>query len=84
MFISRPLEYYFTGAYGYFPFRRFAVLQPITPILVTTSLLWTAWDPTYASFRKAQLQGREVRVQGKRAYIVSSQTPTCVNLSLPF
>ena len=54
------------------------------PILVTTSLLWTVWDPTYASLRKAQLQGREVRIQGKRTYIVSLQTPTYVNLSLLF
>jgi len=41
------------------------------PLLVATSLLWTAWDPTYASFRKAQLQGRDIRIQGKQTYIVS-------------
>ncbi|KAF8807741.1 hypothetical protein BYT27DRAFT_7165839 [Phlegmacium glaucopus] len=58
------------GAYDYFPFRRLAFLYPVMPLLVVTSLLWTAWDPTYASFRKAQLQGRDVRIQGKRTYIV--------------
>lgn len=46
-------------------------LSPFLPFLVIISLLWTAWDPTYSAFRKAQLQGRDVRVKGKREYIVS-------------
>jgi len=45
--------------------------SPLLPTLVMISLLWTAWDPTYSAFRKAQLQGRDVRVKGKRTYIVS-------------
>ncbi|KAK7468724.1 hypothetical protein VKT23_003227 [Stygiomarasmius scandens] len=49
-------------------FTRFALLQPILPFLILISTLWTAWDPTYASVRKSQLQGREVRVQGKQKY----------------
>ncbi|KAF8973558.1 Ima1 N-terminal domain-containing protein [Flammula alnicola] len=57
-----------SAVYGYHPFSRFTFLHPILPILVGVSLLWTAWDPTYNSFRKAQLQGRDVRIQGKRTY----------------
>lgn len=45
--------------------------QPILPFFVVVSLLWAFWDPTYAAFRQAQLQGRDVRVVGKRVYIVS-------------
>ncbi|THG94954.1 hypothetical protein EW026_g6609, partial [Hermanssonia centrifuga] len=38
------------------------------PLLVLLSIIWTVWDPTYASLKKAQLQGREVRQRGKREY----------------
>ena len=51
--------------------RTLSLLRPVLPILVTISLLWTAWDPTYSTFRRAQLQGRDVRVKGKQVYIVS-------------
>lgn len=44
---------------------------PVLPALVVVSILWTAWDPTYATFRRAQFQGRAVRVHGKRTYNVS-------------
>ena len=47
------------------------MLIPVSPLLVFLSLLWTAWDPTYSSFRKAQIQGRDVRLQGKKEYIAS-------------
>ncbi|KAJ4485951.1 Ima1 N-terminal domain-containing protein [Lentinula aciculospora] len=50
------------------PFGRLSLIQPILPILILFSLLWTAWDPTYASIRTAQIQGRDVRVHGKRQY----------------
>ena len=56
-----------------------AKLLPFLPVLVIVSLLWTAWDPTYSAFRKAQIQGRDVRVKGKREYIVSRASLTnCV------
>ncbi|KDR85360.1 hypothetical protein GALMADRAFT_54086 [Galerina marginata CBS 339.88] len=58
----------FSAAYGYHPFSRLSFIHPILPLLVGISLLWTAWDPTFASFRKAQLQGRDVRIHGKRTY----------------
>ncbi|KAF8349745.1 Ima1 N-terminal domain-containing protein [Amanita rubescens] len=48
--------------------------SPLLPILVMISLLWTAWDPTYSAFRKAELQGRDVRVKGKRTYIFLQMT----------
>lgn len=41
------------------------------PIMVVLSIIWTAWDPTYASLRRAQIQGREMRQRGKREYNVS-------------
>ncbi|KAF8913017.1 hypothetical protein CPB84DRAFT_1841443 [Gymnopilus junonius] len=58
----------FEAAYDYHPFSLFSFSHPILPLLVGISLLWTAWDPTYATFRKARQQGRDVRIQGKRAY----------------
>ncbi|KAJ3821804.1 Ima1 N-terminal domain-containing protein [Lentinula raphanica] len=50
------------------PFNQLSLLQPTLPIFILFSLLWTAWDPTYASIRTAQFQGRDVRVRGKRHY----------------
>ncbi|KIK70775.1 hypothetical protein GYMLUDRAFT_32827 [Collybiopsis luxurians FD-317 M1] len=49
---------------------RLNALKPAFPFFVLLSVLWTAWDPTYASIRTAQIQGRDVRVQGKRRYNV--------------
>ncbi|KAH9982344.1 Ima1 N-terminal domain-containing protein [Lactifluus volemus] len=43
-------------------------LIPSLPIFVLSSILWTAWLPTYASFRRAELQGRKVRVRGRERY----------------
>ncbi|KAH6916884.1 Ima1 N-terminal domain-containing protein [Coprinopsis sp. MPI-PUGE-AT-0042] len=45
-------------------------LSPMLPLLVIASLLWTAWDPTYLVTQRAHLQGRDVRIQGKRNYII--------------
>jgi hypothetical protein len=59
-----------------YPFSRLHFLHPILPFLVALSLLWTAWDFKYASFRKAQLQGRDVRMQGKRTYNVGCLFPS--------
>ena len=44
------------------------------------SLLWTAWDFKYSSYRKAQLQGRDVRMQGKRTYNVRCFLPSRIVL----
>jgi hypothetical protein len=41
------------------------------PLIALCSLFWTAWDPTYYSFQKARIQGRDLRVRGKKHYIVS-------------
>ncbi|KAF9015539.1 Ima1 N-terminal domain-containing protein [Cyathus striatus] len=59
-----------SAAIGSHVLRPLAFVQPILPIIVLFSLLWTAWDPTYSSFRKSQLQGRDVRVKGKKEYII--------------
>lgn len=45
-----------------------SVLVPSLTALVLLSILWTAWLPTYASFRRAELQGRKVRVRGRERY----------------
>ncbi|KAI6108449.1 hypothetical protein EDD16DRAFT_81923 [Pisolithus croceorrhizus] len=45
---------------------------PFLPLTVFLSLLYTAWDPTYYSFKKARIQGRDVRVRGKGRYIAVS------------
>lgn len=34
------------------------------------SILWAAWDPTYATKRRDELQGRQIRQVGKRQYNV--------------
>ncbi|KAJ3750602.1 Ima1 N-terminal domain-containing protein [Lentinula detonsa] len=59
---------YIAILFDYRLFGRLSLLQPTLPIFILLSLLWTAWDPTYASIRTAQMQGRDVRVQGKRHY----------------
>ncbi|KAF5356202.1 hypothetical protein D9756_004116 [Leucocoprinus leucothites] len=64
------LLFYTSAIFGYRPFFFLNLLQPIFPLVVLSSILWTVWDPTYASFRRAQRQGREVRVIGKKEYIV--------------
>ncbi|KAH8998834.1 Ima1 N-terminal domain-containing protein [Lactarius hatsudake] len=45
-----------------------SILVPSLTALVLLSILWTAWLPTYASFRRAELQGRKVRVRGRERY----------------
>jgi hypothetical protein len=47
------------------------MLVPSLTALVLLSILWTAWLPTYATFRRAELQGRKVRVRGRERYVVS-------------
>lgn len=68
---ERSASYSIQAALGYRPFFFLGVLQPIFPLFVFVSILWTVWDRTYASFRRARRQGRDVRVIGKREYIVS-------------
>ena len=72
-----------SAAVGLSPPPRLISLLPALPAFVLTSILWTAWDPTYSSLRTAQLQGRDVRVTGKKTYIVSLKclsTPFQLNL----
>ncbi|KAF7784643.1 hypothetical protein Agabi119p4_808 [Agaricus bisporus var. burnettii] len=59
-----------TAALGYRPFYLLGSIQPVLPLFVLLTIFWTVWDPTYASFRRAQKQGRDVRVIGKKEYIV--------------
>ncbi|KAF6766564.1 Ima1 N-terminal domain-containing protein [Ephemerocybe angulata] len=40
------------------------------PFLVLGSLLWTMWDPTYVTIKRAYIQGRDVRVYGRTNYIL--------------
>ncbi|KAI6162079.1 Ima1 N-terminal domain-containing protein [Pisolithus thermaeus] len=51
-----------------------STLVPFLPLAVFLSLLYTAWDPTYYSFKKARIQGRDVRVRGKDRYIALQLT----------
>ncbi|KAI0932064.1 hypothetical protein AcW1_000708 [Taiwanofungus camphoratus] len=43
-------------------------LRSLIPAVVLSSTLWTAWDPMYASLRRAQFQGRMIRLRGKTEY----------------
>jgi len=47
------------------------LIVPLLPVLTLLSLLWTAWLPTYGHLRRAELQGRKVRVRGRERYVVS-------------
>ncbi|KAF9244549.1 Ima1 N-terminal domain-containing protein [Melanogaster broomeanus] len=47
---------------------------PLLPVLSLLSLFYTAWDPTYYHFKKARVQGRDVRVKGKPRYIILQMT----------
>ncbi|KAK1228641.1 hypothetical protein PQX77_008235 [Marasmius sp. AFHP31] len=71
------------GALGYASPQPLRILVPVSPFLVVLSLIWTAWDPTYSSFRKAQIQGRDVRLRGKKEYIVSGDLRWIMNASDP-
>ncbi|OCH96049.1 hypothetical protein OBBRIDRAFT_787500 [Obba rivulosa] len=68
------LAYSLTGhaavAFGYSILRIPDIVCMVMPLVVFTSILWTAWDPTYASYQRAQFQGRTVRVRGKTEYNV--------------
>lgn len=46
-------------------------LVPLLPVITLLSIIWTAWLPTYAHFRRAELQGRKVRMRGRERYVVS-------------
>lgn len=70
----------FSAAHGFYPFSRLGFLHPILPLLVLMSLLWTAWDFKYATYRNAQLQGRDVRMQGKRTYNILQITAWAIRL----
>ena len=42
----------------------------LLPVMTLLSIIWTAWLPTYAHFRRAELQGRKVRMRGREQYVV--------------
>ena len=46
-------------------------LITLLPVVTLLSITWTAWLPTYAHFRRAELQGRKVRMRGRERYIVN-------------
>lgn len=55
-------------------------VRQVLPLIALCSLFWTAWDPTYYSFRKARIQGRDLRVHGKKHYIILQMTAWCSRL----
>ncbi|KAI8990541.1 Ima1 N-terminal domain-containing protein [Trametes punicea] len=56
-------------------------LTPVLPFFVAVSIFWTAWDPTYGTFRRSQFQGRAVRVHGKKVYNLLQVTAWASRLS---
>ncbi|KAH8119948.1 Ima1 N-terminal domain-containing protein [Phellopilus nigrolimitatus] len=46
------------------------MLAPISPLIVLVSLTWTFWDPTYSLRQRSDVQGRQVRVEGRQKYII--------------
>lgn len=61
----------FTAAMGRLTLPERGLFIPVLPLLTLLSILWTAWLPTYSHFRRAELQGRKVRMRGRERYIVS-------------
>ncbi|KAE9408267.1 hypothetical protein BT96DRAFT_1030994 [Gymnopus androsaceus JB14] len=53
---------YFAVLFDYRPFHRLSPLQPVFPLFMVLSILWTAWDPTYSS-------GRDVRSAGEKTVL---------------
>ncbi|RDX55742.1 hypothetical protein OH76DRAFT_1396081 [Lentinus brumalis] len=66
--VAGALVGYASIAASYHPITLPAFVPPALPALVLVSIFWTAWDPTYATFRRYQFQGRTVRVHGKKQY----------------
>ncbi|KAH8835905.1 Ima1 N-terminal domain-containing protein [Flagelloscypha sp. PMI_526] len=67
-----------------------SLLRPIFPLLALLSLIWTNWDPTYESLKRAQWQGRDIRQRGKWEYTQAqmfawaTRVLTCSLISLPW
>lgn len=47
----------------------------LCPMIAIASLSWIFWDPTYSLQRRSNFQGRQVRVEGRNTYNVSSARP---------
>jgi hypothetical protein len=60
-----------SGAMGRLALPERGILLPLLPVMTLLSIIWTAWLPTYAHFRRAELQGRNVRMRGRERYVVS-------------
>ncbi|RXW14473.1 hypothetical protein EST38_g11384 [Candolleomyces aberdarensis] len=58
------------GMFGRQPLESVPRLRSALPFLVLVSLLWTVWDPTYITIQRARMQGRDVRLHGRRDYII--------------
>jgi hypothetical protein len=58
------------GALDHLPITLLSRWSSWFPPFILLSLLWTFWDPTYATLRSAQIQGRDIRIKGKRQYLV--------------
>lgn len=70
-----PTNYYLSlAALGRSIPSQYGRMLPILPIIALLSIFWAAWDPTYASYRKALHQGRQARVNGKFIYNVRIST----------
>ncbi|KAG8219678.1 hypothetical protein J3R82DRAFT_633 [Butyriboletus roseoflavus] len=70
--------------------RSLAGAIPALPTFSLFSLFYTAWDPTYYRFKKARVQGRDVRIKGKTPYVILqalswlSRFTTSILLFLPW
>ncbi|KAL9715883.1 hypothetical protein Ac2012v2_000326 [Leucoagaricus gongylophorus] len=65
---------YISAILGYKPFVFLNRVQPVLPLLVFLSLIWTVWDPTYYVRCWAEFDERETRLTGKKEYIIFQMT----------
>ena len=65
----------YTAAFGYDFARIPESIGPAIIVWTSISILWAAWDPTYATKKRDELQGRPVRQIGKQKYNVGRSAP---------
>ncbi len=63
---------------NYFPIK----WTPLVPTIVFLSFLWSFWDPTWHRVRNARTEGRPIKAQGRKQWIVCSSYLSRVGFTL--
>ncbi|KAI5124150.1 hypothetical protein M0805_000960 [Coniferiporia weirii] len=49
---------------------RLRMLTPALPMFALVSVAWAFWDPTYSIRQRSTIQGRQVRIEGRRTHVI--------------